>query len=683
MMKTANAEKTFSSRIIQSLPGLFYIFKEQTAGFFRRNDNWKRFTGYSDEELNSMTAMDLVVDRDLCAQFLLEVNEKDSGSMENLLLTKSGEQIPFFFTGKRHIVDGKTYLMGTGIDISEHKKTESALRESEEHYKNFFDNALVGFFRTRISDGMYIAMNPKAAQQQGIPVEKIVNKIRAVSQYKDPVQRKELLSKIKKHGEVHDFETILTIPSGKDVDISISVKAYPERDYMEGVVIDITKRKDAERQLLNLNKKLEKLLFSDPLTDAINSKPFMDLLDKSVSRSKREEKKLALLFLDLEKFKQINDIYGHSIGDLVLKKAAEKIKHNIRGNDLIGRMGGDEFVVSLYDIKSATNAIKIAQKINKAFSKKMMIKNLLLEVTVSIGIAVYPDDADNSTDLLKNSDIAMYKAKNKMKNTFRVFNKEQKKELIFEQELLYALDYNEYELHYQPIVNRNRECIFLEALLRWNSPDFGQVFPTDFIPLLENNREIVNVGKWVYSEACNQLAIFKNSNKYHDIKISVNLAQVQMEDDNFIKDFNNIIKKSGIDGNNILLEITENKNIHSSINIEAILTELTTNNIGISVLDDFGSGFSSFSNLLRLPIKIVKIDKFLVENLLSDRYSSATLDVIKLIKKLGMKTVAEGVEHKEQFEKLSDAGCDYFQGFYFSRPQKDIYKAINFDDKLG
>jgi diguanylate cyclase (GGDEF)-like protein/PAS domain S-box-containing protein len=582
------------------------------------------------------------------------------------------------------ILDHKGNVIGvSGVarDITELKKAESALRESEEHYKNFFDNALVGFFRTRISDGMYIDLNDKAAQQQGIPAEEIINKIRAVDQYKNPKERSELLAIIKKYGEVHGFETILELPSGKERNISISAKAYPEKDYMEGVVIDITERKTAEKQLLTLNTKLEKLVFSDPLTSAINNKPFMDLLDKNIQRCKREEKKLALLFLDLEKFKQINDIYGHSIGDIVLINAAEIIRKNIRKNDFLGRIGGDEFVVSLYDIKSTTNAIKIAQKINNAFSKKMMIKNLLIDVTVSIGIAVYPDDGDNSSDLLKNSDIAMYKAKKKAKNTYRVFNKEQKDELIFEQELLYALEYNEYELHYQPILNRNRECIFLEALLRWNSPDFGQVLPNAFIPLLENNREIISVGKWVYTEACNQLATLKNSAKYHEIKISVNLSQVQIEDVNFIKDFDNIKKKTGIDGNDIFLELSERKNIHDIENTKEVLAELISNNIGITVLDDFGSGFSSFSNLLRLPVKIVKIDKFLIDNIFSEKHSSMTLDIIKLIKKLGIKTVAEGVERKEQFEKLTEAGCDYFQGFYFSKPQKDIYKAINFDDK--
>ena len=567
-------------------------------------------------------------------------------------------------------------IEGIVTDVTEGKQTEIALKESEEHYKNFYENALVGLFRTRMSDGMYIAMNAKAAEQQGLPVEEIVNKVRAIDQYKNPEHRKELLMGLKKYGEVHDYETELMLPNGNDRDISISVKAYPDRDYMEGVVIDITERKKAEKQLKQLNRKLKKLVLIDPLTDSINRKPFMDLLEKIIFKTKKEKKKLALLFMDLENFKQVNDIYGHDIGDLVLQETANKIRRNIMGNDLLGRIGGDEFVVCLNDIKSISNAVQIAQTLNEAFSEKMMINDLLIDATVSIGISIYPDDAEDAVDLLNNSDIAMYKAKNKMKNSFQLYNKNQKRELIVEQALLYALENEEFSLHYQPIVNSKGQCASVEALLRWTNPNFGSISPSVFIPLLEKNKEIIKVGKWVFSEVCKLAEVFNKNKMFQKIKFSVNLSQIQMEEYCFVMDFHNIIKKTTFDGNNILLEITEHESIQNPEKIKNILTELKSLNIGTPVLDDFGVGYSSFTNLLRFPVEIIKLDKFLIDNLCIDRYCNATINMIHLIKALNLKVVAEGVETKEQFEKLSKAGCDYYQGYYFSKPVPNIYEVL-------
>ena len=561
-------------------------------------------------------------------------------------------------------------------NVIKRNKAEIELRISDEHYKNFYNNALVGLFRTRISDGMYIEMNPKAAEQQGLPLDEIIGKIRAIDQYKKPDQRKKLLEKLQKYGEVHDFETILALPNGKDKDIAISVKAYPEKDYMEGAVLDITNRKKAERKLKKLNKKLLKLVFKDSLTNTINKNPFVDLLKKNVAHSKKENQKLALLFMDLENFKHINDIYGHDTGDSALIIIADKIKSQLRRKDLIGRIGGDEFVVSLNDIKSIENAVCVAEKINGAFAELINVNDLLIKVTISIGISIYPDDASDAAELLKHSDIAMYNAKKKKKNSYHVYSRKQRYKLMMEQALFYALQNNEYAVHYQPIVDSKGKCVFLEALLRWNNPMYKYTSPITFIPFLEKSGEIINVGKWIYSEACQQIINFKKDEKYSDLKISVNLSQVQIEHNDFIEDFNTIAKETGIGKNNILLEVTENRSFREIDNTIKVLTELKTKNIGIPVLDDYGSGYSSFSNLLRMPVEIVKIDKFLIDHLNVPQLRNATLDIISLIKRMDKEVVAEGIETKEQFEILFEAGCDYFQGFYFSRPVPNIQEVL-------
>ena len=493
----------------------------------------------------------------------------------------------------------------------------------------------------------------------------------------------EVLKSIKK---INEDTIVVMVTAFASVDTTIEALNNGAYSYitkpvnMDEVLILIDRA--LEKQSLSFDnrrllKDLEELVYTDSLTGAINRKPFMNLLEKNVFTAMRKKHKLALLFMDLEKFKQINDIYGHETGDKILIAASNKIKETSRVSDFVGRIGGDEFVLCLNDIKSPGDAVNVARKLNEAFSEKIKIDDKLIDLTVSIGIAIYPDDGDGAEDLLKNSDIAMYKAKNKKNNTFQLYNKEHTNEIIMEQALLRALDNKEFSFHFQPIVNQKGQCVFVEALLRWNNSDYGNIEPSEFIPILEKNKEINKVGKWVFPEACKQALAINKLEKYHNVKISVNLSEVQIQDENFIEDFSNILNKTGVNSNNVLLEITEKEQINDFEKVMDVMTELKKNDFCILALDDFGSGYSSFVNLQRLPIDIVKIDKYLLDNLSSEKYCDVTLDMISLIKRLDIKIIAEGVETKEQFEKLSKAGCDYFQGFYICRPQKDIFRALN------
>ena len=457
--------------------------------------------------------------------------------------------------------------------------------------------------------------------------------------------------------------------------IDFMTKPISEEILIGKVKLFLEMRND-KKELEKTKQQLEKIVFTDALTGVINRKPFLDLFDNNILRAKREKNKLALLFLDLEKFKQINDIYGHETGDKILVQAAEKIKKVMRKSDFLGRIGGDEFVLCLNDIKSAEGAVDAALRINETFSEKIKIENNLIDLTVSIGIAIYPADGDNAAALLKNSDIAMYKAKKRKKNSYQLYNKELTQELVMEQALLKALENNEFSLHYQPIVNDKGQCFFIEALLRWITPDFGSIPPSVFIPLLEKNKDITKVGKWVFTEACKQLAVLNKDENYKNLSVSINLSEIQIQEDDFIADFDSIVSGTSVELKNIVLEITEERKIHNIERVIDVLTELKGKNIGILALDDFGSGYSSFTNLLRLPIDIVKIDKFIIDNLRYDKYSNATLEMISLTKNLNLKVVAEGVETKEQFELLKSIGCDYFQGFYFAKPQKNIVKYL-------
>ena len=432
-----------------------------------------------------------------------------------------------------------------------------------------------------------------------------------------------------------------------------------------------TERIRSENKIKQTNKELEELAFTDTLTGLINRKPFIDLLEKNISKHRRAKQKLALLFMDLDNFKNINDIYGHEVGDDILIRASEKIRKCMRESDFIGRFGGDEFMFCLDNIDSPAKAVHIAQKLNKDFSEKIIVDKKIIDMGVSIGIAIYPNDGNSANDLIKNSDLAMYRAKKQRKNSFNLYSTAFEKELLFDQALRCALENNEFKLAYQVIVDKNQKPYCVEALLRWENPKFGTVMPMDFIPALNKDRSIVEVGEWVFREACTKLKAFNNRNN-QQILISINISQFQLEDDLFVGKIEKIIKETNVDPKNILLEITERIQIKKSEEVKKTLIQLKEIGIGFIALDDFGTGYSSFSNLVRHPIDVVKIDKFFIDRLDNGKNSDITAALVTLIKKYDLNVIVEGIETREQFELLKNMGCDYFQGYYFSKPQEKI-----------
>jgi diguanylate cyclase (GGDEF)-like protein/PAS domain S-box-containing protein len=474
-------------------------------------------------------------------------------------------------------------------------------------------------------------------------------------------------------GEKLTWEHHLIKKTGEEFPVSVHAESVKDCNGEISGAFAIIRDTTKEKKQIKL---LEKMALFDNLTGVLNRKPFEDLLEKNIQNANIEKTKLAVLFLDLENFKQINDIYGHTIGDKILIESTKKIQKNIRKNDFLGRIGGDEFVLCLNEITEITDIISIAKKINLAFSKKIAIGRKIIDLTISIGIAIYPDDGNTAASLLKKSDIAMYKAKAKSKNTWQQYNKNQTAEILMQQALMKALERKEFSLHYQPIVNNKGQCMCIEALCRWNNQKFGIIPPSIFIPILEKTYTLANVGKWCFEEACKKIAIINQNEQYKHLAVSVNLSESQILEDNFLADFRAITRRNDVDYKNIVLEITEEANVHNVEKSISILSKLKKDKVGIFALDDFGAGYSSFTNLLKYPISFVKIDKFLIDNLNSRRYCKATLDMITLIRNLNLKVIAEGVETKEQFEKLLETGCDYFQGFYFSKPILEISEMM-------
>lgn len=428
-------------------------------------------------------------------------------------------------------------------------------------------------------------------------------------------------------------------------------------------------------------QKLLKLANYDVLTGLANRNLFNDRLEQEIKKASRNKSSLALLLIDLDEFKKVNDTLGHHAGDLLLIEAAQRIGRCIRETDTVARLGGDEFIIILPDISGNPHIELAAQNIILELNKPFTLGNNIVYSSASIGITVYPDDALNMQSLLKNVDQAMYVAKTEGRNRFGYFTESMQREvrekLAMTKDLRKALSRNQLQLYFQPIVELNSGKILkAEALLRWKHPVRGMVSPSDFIPLAEETGLIHEIGEWVFQEA------LKNVKQWHNqfgliIQVSVNKSPVQFEQDNR-KNWLEQIKGLDLPGNGITVEITEGLLLRGSTKINQQLLEFRNGGIEVSI-DDFGTGFSALSYLKRFDIDYLKIDRSFIKDLELDGHDKALTEaIIVMAHKLGIKTIAEGVETEGQLSLLKSFGCDYVQGFLYSPavPAAEFVKMI-------
>lgn len=429
-------------------------------------------------------------------------------------------------------------------------------------------------------------------------------------------------------------------------------------------VEDINERKNAEATI-------ERLAYYDPLTDLPNRRMLQDRLELALRRSRRQATGAALLYLDLDSFKHINDSLGHPAGDKLLREMANRFTQTLRDDDVVCRLGGDEFAVVLHDIRHDQDVVPIAQKLLDIAAEPLQIEGREVAVTSSIGIALFPKDGADAKLLGKHADIALYHAKAEGKNTFRFFSEELNNNLrdrmAMEHGLRHVLDRGELELHYQPKVSvASGQVTGVEALLRWNSPEFGLVSPMRFIPLAEETRQIIPIGDWVLRTACRQQLLWQQQGL--QLNMAVNLSAVQFKSPHLIDRIAALIDETGICPGNLELELTESALVDKPDDAVRVLEQLRSLGCGISI-DDFGTGYSSLSYLKNFPVTILKIDRSFVRDLAHDSGDRAIAQsVVSLAANLEMKTVAEGVEEPEQLEILKQIGCTYIQGFIHSRP---------------
>lgn len=432
-----------------------------------------------------------------------------------------------------------------------------------------------------------------------------------------------------------------------------------------GTVQDVTEARKAEAHI-------HYLAYYDPLTDLPNRSLIRANAKVALASAKRRNQKLALLFMDLDRFKTINDTLGHPIGDLLLKTAAKRITDTLRGEDIVSRIGGDEFVVLLHEIDSEDKITRVARKLVEVLATPMQIENNELSVSTSIGIAIYPDDGEDFDTLVKHADTAMYSAKEAGRNTYQFFTHDMKtramERLIIESSLRKAIERNELVLYYQPQVTQHtREVLSAEALVRWRHPEHGLVLPGHFIPIAEEAGLINPIGDWILYQACLQQIAWRGT-ALESVVISINISALQFKHGGLFERIEQIVLETGANPKLLALELTESSLMSPSTDTLHQLEQLRAFGLTLA-LDDFGTGYSSLSYLKRLPLDQLKLDRSFVLDIPGDLEDAAIATAtLSLARDLGLEVVAEGVETEAQRRFLHQRGCHIMQGYLFSPP---------------
>ena len=479
------------------------------------------------------------------------------------------------------------------------------------------------------------------------------------------------------------YESIyrMTCKNGEEKWVLSKAKAIRNSDgkivRMAGSHTDITEQKLIQNQL-------NSLAYKDMLTELPNRLSFELKVNELINTDKKNDSntKFALLYMDIDNFKNINDTLGHASGDLLLKYISNILKYQVKTPDFVARLGGDEFAIIMKDVKDRKEIIDKTQELIKLLRRPWLIGKQEFFISHSIGIAIYPEDGNDLSTLLKNSDVAMYFVKKNMKDNYCFYlpeiQEENSKKIEMINDLRRAIENKEFNLFYQPIINLNSgKIIGVEALIRWFHPIKGMISPMEFIPLAEENALIHDIEEWILETAFMQKKQWESMG-YADIKMSINISGKSVTRDGFVNEIKDLLSRVKIK-NNIQFEVTETalmKDLDTSIKV---LREIKEMNIKIA-LDDFGTGYSSLTYIKKLPIDVVKLDKDFIKNISKIEEEEVIVDyVIKLTHQLNLKIVAEGIETREHLEFLKLNGCDYGQGYFFSKPitKEEIEKLLN------
>ena len=553
-------------------------------------------------------------------------------------------------------------IIGTLHDITDKRMADFAYQENERRWRDLADSTFEAILI--FQDCIIIDANQVCTQLLGVAPADLIGSSG------ESFMAKNDLPDLLKHISNADNNAIeFSIPRKDGTAITVEIRSkngsFSQQAAQIVAIRDISERKEYEH-------KLRQLGYYDSLTGLANRTLFQQRLQHAIGKSKRTNEKHALLFIDLDQFKNINDSLGHDIGDQLLIEVGKRLKLRTRKMDTVARLGGDEFAILVEDIPAPYSAAKVADELLKVMSEHITVDDYKLLVTPSIGIALYPSDGDSSGELLRKADTAMYHAKSKGRNNYQFYTEQLNEKIVrrmdLESELRAAIERNELFLNYQPKVNlQTGKIVGAEALLRWNSEKYGMVSPAEFVPIAEETGIIWQIGEFVLEQACKQAGKWIAAYPSFE-SIAVNISGIQFNHSDLVDTISAVLDSGKIPPQNLELEITEGAIIDNAE--EAINTMQRLKSLGVKLsLDDFGTGYSSLSYLKRFPVDSLKIDQSFVAEIVSDKTDLKIAgNIVKLAHDLSLNVVAEGVETEEQLNMIKALGCDELQGYIFSQP---------------
>ena len=603
--------------------------------------------------------------------------------IEHRILWPTGEeriiqQQGDFFRGK---TANTGHMVGTIVDITEHRQAERELQIADNVFSHTADAIIVTDATNKI-----IRVNEAFTRITGYDPSDVIGDTPHLL-FLSQKGKKQPYEKVWQYLAIHDYwqgEIIATRKNGENYPCRQHVRAVknPQGQTIQFISIfsDITKEKEVE-------EKLKKLAQFDQLTELPNRTLFNDRLQHAIVRCQRSKKNVGLLFIDLDGFKGVNDMLGHYAGDKLLQVVASRLKSSVRAQDTIARLGGDEFTIILEELSQPEDAAIVAQKVISILSMPIQLEEDEVFIGGSIGISVFPNDADNTAGLIKNADMAMYQAKKQGRGRYVFYTEDlahtAQERFQLEHKLRQAIEQEQLEVYYQPQIDwRIGKTIGAEALVRWNDPERGVIPPAAFIPLAEETGLIEQIGNWVLEHACRQAKVWQEKG-LPPLRISVNVAGQQITRNSIVDSTKSVLKKTGLAPQFLELEITEG--FVMQYPEQGIATLNALRELGVTLaIDDFGTGYSSLSYLKRLSVDRLKIDRSFVMDIPQDKDDEAiTLAIISMTRSLGLSVIAEGVETIEHIEFLSQHGCSEMQGYYFSPPVphdkfEDLYSHNDF-----
>jgi diguanylate cyclase (GGDEF)-like protein/PAS domain S-box-containing protein len=661
------SEKKFRNFVEQSLVGLYVV---QDGRIAYANNKTAELLGYdSAEELLGIPLAQLTAPEDLP---LLTENHRRRlhGEVDTIRYTyralrRDGQRVWADVQGSACVYEGRPAVMGVALDVSKQVAFEHQSRLANRVFESTSEGIVITDANCRIE-----AVNPAFSRITGYSPDEAVGKLSRMMTGQGAQEKinRDMLAHLATdehwQGEMRDrrkngewYPAWLSISTVRDADRNIT-------NYV-GVFTDNTRRKQAE-------SRLQFLATHDSLTGMLNRSGFMAQFTDEIVRARGDNRQLGVLFIDLDRFKTVNDTLGHLAGDQLLVAAAERMRQQLKDSDLAARLGGDEFTVLMNDQQSSGAAAKLAERLIASMAQPFVINGQEMFVTASVGVACYPADGIDAATLLKNADVAMYRAKQRGRNTFQFFTSDMNtlafEQLLLENSLRRAIERSEFELHYQPqFATVTGQVAGIEALIRWRHPELGLVLPGTFISMAEQNGLIVPIGAWVLQEACRQAKAWHDAG-WHFGHIAVNLSARQFASDDLLDTIRAALDKSGLTPSLLELEITESTIMQNPQEAVTLLGKIRDMGVALSV-DDFGTGYSSLASLKQYPLDSLKIDRSFVKGVPSDADDVAITEaIIAIARKMGLHVVAEGVETSEQADFLRQAGCDVAQGFLFGRP---------------